>query len=111
MPGGIFWDAGDSPRAGQGGHWGTPRRLTKKEWRLGIYVYVGVVGPRQSLKVLMTFLPVFLPLAHRPLNIQSFFLLCLYNIVVLDSRFYGDCPGQVVFILPHGVNKPCFQFF
>ena len=80
----------------QGGRWGTPRRLKKKKWRLGVYVYVGVVGPGQNLKVLMTFLPVFLLLAHRPLNLQLFYLLCLYNFVVSDSRFYGDCPGQVV---------------
>ena len=39
----------------------------------------------EIFKTFTLVLPVFLPVAHRSLRLQSFCFLCLYNIVVSDS--------------------------
>ena len=83
MPGGIFWDAGDSPRGAFGACQDARGRRNSH-----VYAYDGVVGSEQSLKVLKTFtliLPVFVPVARCFLNLRLSYFLCLYNNVVSDS--------------------------
>ena len=93
MPGGIFWDAGDSPRGAFGA------RQDARGRRIATFTITMVSLALNRVGIFKTFtlvLPVFLPVAHRSLHLQLFCFLCLYNIVVSDSWFYGDCPGQVV---------------
>ena len=82
------------PPGGPLGHAKTPEEEGKATFMITM-----VSLALNRVRIFKTFtlvLPGFLPVAHRSLHLQLFCFLCLYNIVVLDSWYYGDCPGQVV---------------
>ena len=90
MPGGIFWDAGDSPRGAFGA-------CQDARGRRNGHVYDSVVGSEQSLELW----DIYTRSAGIRTGISSFFELMIIFFVctkffVPDSQFYGDCPGQVV---------------
>ena len=90
MPGGIFWDAGDSPRGAFGA-------CQDARGRRNRHVYDSIVGSEQSLDLwdIYTRSAGILTGISSLFGFMTIFFVCtkfLYRI----HNFYGDCPGQVV---------------
>ena len=86
MPGGIFWDAGDSPRGAFGA------RQDARGRRIATFTITMVSLALNRVGIFKTFtlvLPVFLPVAHRSLHLRSFCFLVYTTLLYRIPDFMG----------------------